>query len=464
MGDEHGLSYSAYDPKSQMLRSEPVQPSMYNTSTNLEWNNPQGTSLSSTFTSSTNTGASSMPYQNSLYYFLGEDLLDDEKWYYKDPKGQERGPFGGNQMDKWVKYDFFKVDLFVRREYKMEFIHLGDIFLNEQRNPFSGEPLMEWFQGPSSEFKTSLMLLIQNFLLNRISRTEIDTSTSATATSSGFIPPAPGYYTTISNMSSISNIYSSATTNDSTPTPVTTNNTSNQEAITVPSEITRPNWWESSDAIPKRNPNPKLDKPSTTSSETDWEHLQQKQTETLQKVLEGMKQANEELEKKNQQLQTSKKKKGKKKPQEPQATSVTTSKKKSDKQNNTQYRSSGSNNTQPRSQPSENKSNNKPQIARQPIQTGGKPKPQYKLKDSPPLDSPTNPNTNPNSNPIPSVNSNPAVTPSSPSQPKRLHSKPQKVWKVVEKKDEVLNQEQDQHPPNIEHPGEEEKKTTQGHS
>jgi hypothetical protein len=426
---------------------------------------------------------------------MGEDLLDDEKWYYKDPKGQERGPFGKIQMDKWVKYDFFKVDLLVRREYQLEYIHLGDIFFSEQRNPFTGEPLMEWFQGPSSEFKTSLMLLIQNFLLNRISRPDLDVSTS-TATSSGYIPPNPGYYTTLSNMS---NLYSSSSTTKDptptpTPTPVTINNTPNQETpVTVPSEVTQPkfNWWESSDAIPKRSQNPNLEKSSTIpqASESDWEQLLQKQTEAVQKMLEGMKQANEEIEKKQQhQLQNSKKKKGKKK--EPQAPSITTSQKKSKsvKLNNTQYKTSGkSNNTQknpkPPPQPSseiKTSNNTKPQTARLPIQTSGKPKPQYKLKDTS-IDSntnpipnplpdtnpppPVNPNINPlpNTNPPPPVNPNPAVIPSSPSQTKRLHSKPVKVWKVVEKKEEILNPEPDQPQLNIEHPAGDEEKTTQSH-
>jgi len=40
-------------------------------------------------------------------------------------------------------------------------------FFTEKRNPFSNEPLDEWFKGPTSEFKISLMLLIQNYQLNR---------------------------------------------------------------------------------------------------------------------------------------------------------------------------------------------------------------------------------------------------------------------------------------------------------
>jgi len=374
---------------------------------------------------------------DSYLYLYGDELFDEEKWHYKDPKGQERGPFGAIQMDKWVKYDFFKVDLLVRREYQSEFIHLGDIFFTEQRNPFTGEPLMEWFQGPSSEFKTSLMLLIQNFLLNRISSLDLSTST-------GY----PQFYS-----APVSVPTKEPTTTPPAPTPI--------YKPPEPTEIPKPNnWWESSDAIPKRSLNPHIEKPSPTTaiatSENDREHLQEKQTKALQQVLEDMKLANEEQEKKLQQ-QNKKKKKGKKK--EPQAitstTSTTTSssttakenKSKSVKENNTQNKPPKANKNITKSEVKNSNNNNTKTQSQNSRQTSQKPKPQYKLKESPP------------SEPNPS---DPIQSQSSPLQPsKRQHIKPAKVWKVVEKSDVIINPDQ----VNIEqlHPerGVEEK-TTQG--
>jgi hypothetical protein len=181
MEEHHGLNYSApIDPRS-IAQSEPtlgphhissanqpaihaanpaIPPASLHSSSHLPLNISSGNLQSS----QQHSGATSTHhYNSSSYSYLGEDfILDDEKWYYKDPKGQERGPFGSMQMDKWVKFDFFKVDLMVRRE-NSEYVYLGDIFFSEGRNPFTGEPLDQWFTGPTSEFKISLMLLIQNY-------------------------------------------------------------------------------------------------------------------------------------------------------------------------------------------------------------------------------------------------------------------------------------------------------------
>lgn len=38
--------------------------------------------------------------------------VDDGKvWFYLDPKGVERGPFTAVEMDKWMRHDYFKIDL-----------------------------------------------------------------------------------------------------------------------------------------------------------------------------------------------------------------------------------------------------------------------------------------------------------------------------------------------------------------
>jgi hypothetical protein len=50
------------------------------------------------------------PSHHSDLYQLQDDLsYANERWYYKDPKGHERGPFSSIQMDKWVKHDFFQI-------------------------------------------------------------------------------------------------------------------------------------------------------------------------------------------------------------------------------------------------------------------------------------------------------------------------------------------------------------------
>jgi hypothetical protein len=85
-----------------------------------------------------------------------------DSWYYKDPRGQERGPFSSYQMDKWLKHNFFKVDLLIRRESETKFVPICTVFVKEQKNPFTGTPLMQWLQPPIIEFKTSLWQLIQN--------------------------------------------------------------------------------------------------------------------------------------------------------------------------------------------------------------------------------------------------------------------------------------------------------------
>jgi hypothetical protein len=127
MEEHHGLNYSApIDPRS-IAQSEPtlgphhissanqpaihaanpaIPPASLHSSSHLPLNISSGNLQSS----QQHSGATSTHhYNSSSYSYLGEDfILDDEKWYYKDPKGQERGPFGSMQMDKWVKFDFFQ--------------------------------------------------------------------------------------------------------------------------------------------------------------------------------------------------------------------------------------------------------------------------------------------------------------------------------------------------------------------
>jgi len=73
-------------------------------------------------------------------------------------------------MDKWVKHDFFQIELLVRRENETAFVLLGNLFIAEQRNPFTLVPLAQWIQGPSSAFKNRLILLIHSYQVEKIQR------------------------------------------------------------------------------------------------------------------------------------------------------------------------------------------------------------------------------------------------------------------------------------------------------
>jgi hypothetical protein len=83
-------------------------------------------------------------------------------FFYKDPHGKEQGPFSSPQMDKWLRANYFSTELEVRVSDTKEFIQLGNLFFREQANPFTGQPLMIFFQGPHTKFKTKLWQVIQN--------------------------------------------------------------------------------------------------------------------------------------------------------------------------------------------------------------------------------------------------------------------------------------------------------------
>uniref|UniRef100_A0A6B2KZS3 GYF domain-containing protein n=1 Tax=Arcella intermedia TaxID=1963864 RepID=A0A6B2KZS3_9EUKA len=86
----------------------------------------------------------------------------NDKWMYIDPSGQERGPFSSTQMEKWLSRNFFKSDLMLRREADQTFLPLARLFLQEQRNPFTLQPLYLWLQPPMTEFKSNLQRYLEN--------------------------------------------------------------------------------------------------------------------------------------------------------------------------------------------------------------------------------------------------------------------------------------------------------------
>jgi hypothetical protein len=135
--------------------------------------NPNATSFQSSYrpTKRQLAASSVYPSHHSDLYQLQEDLsYANERWYYKDPKGHERGPFSSIQMDKWVKHDFFQIELLVRRENESGFVLLGNLFIAEQRNPFTLVPLPQWLQGPSSGFKNRLIVLIHSYQIEKMQR------------------------------------------------------------------------------------------------------------------------------------------------------------------------------------------------------------------------------------------------------------------------------------------------------
>lgn len=94
------------------------------------------------------TPASSTPPHGSLA---------SVQWYYKDPKGSEQGPFSSADMDKWLRHNFFKIDLLVRRKEEPNFMPLAMLFLRLGAHPFTGIPLVAWLNGPHSEFQKNFV-------------------------------------------------------------------------------------------------------------------------------------------------------------------------------------------------------------------------------------------------------------------------------------------------------------------
>merc|ERR1712130_10139 len=52
-----------------------------------------------------------------------------KKWYYRDPSGQEQGPFDTQQMAQWFNDGYFPKDLPIRYDQKIPFVQLNDWFL-----------------------------------------------------------------------------------------------------------------------------------------------------------------------------------------------------------------------------------------------------------------------------------------------------------------------------------------------
>ncbi|BEJ15844.1 hypothetical protein CspHIS471_0504490 [Cutaneotrichosporon sp. HIS471] len=56
--------------------------------------------------------------------------LGNVNWYYRDPNGQEQGPFTGTQMHEWFSHSYFQDELPVRRENETSFHKLSELKAN----------------------------------------------------------------------------------------------------------------------------------------------------------------------------------------------------------------------------------------------------------------------------------------------------------------------------------------------
>ena len=57
-----------------------------------------------------------------------KDDGSDDQWWYKDPSGQEQGPFIKQQMAQWFGEGYFPQDLPIRSNMHTPFIPLKDWF------------------------------------------------------------------------------------------------------------------------------------------------------------------------------------------------------------------------------------------------------------------------------------------------------------------------------------------------
>lgn len=64
--------------------------------------------------------------------------VEDQQWFYRDPAGNEQGPFPATTMHDWHAQSYFNNDLLMRREQESDFRPLGDIIasLGHSSTPF----------------------------------------------------------------------------------------------------------------------------------------------------------------------------------------------------------------------------------------------------------------------------------------------------------------------------------------
>ncbi|XP_073976493.1 uncharacterized protein isoform X7 [Rhodnius prolixus] len=78
---------------------------------------------------------------------MEDEEKQDKQWYYRDPQGQEQGPFSCNEMAEWFQSGYFSLNLLVRRACDPSYAPLGELiklwgcipFLPDQ-HPLNKEP------------------------------------------------------------------------------------------------------------------------------------------------------------------------------------------------------------------------------------------------------------------------------------------------------------------------------------
>ena len=53
----------------------------------------------------------------------------ETKWFYRDPQGQEQGPFSNEEMFEWFNHGYFTMQLSVRRHCDAVYFTLGTFSL-----------------------------------------------------------------------------------------------------------------------------------------------------------------------------------------------------------------------------------------------------------------------------------------------------------------------------------------------
>eukprot|EP01124_Arcella_intermedia_P028479 TRINITY_DN5790_c0_g1_i1.p1 TRINITY_DN5790_c0_g1~~TRINITY_DN5790_c0_g1_i1.p1 ORF type:complete len:417 (+),score=87.43 TRINITY_DN5790_c0_g1_i1:116-1366(+) len=93
---------------------------------------------------------------------------EDSLWFYLDPKKVQQGPFTSSQMEKWLKQNFFRLDLWVKKMEENVFSPLYVVFQRENRNPFTLVPLSLWLvQTPPSVFQQDFIQMLNYKALTR---------------------------------------------------------------------------------------------------------------------------------------------------------------------------------------------------------------------------------------------------------------------------------------------------------
>jgi hypothetical protein len=57
----------------------------------------------------------------------GVQRVVETKWFYRDPQGQEQGPFSNEEMVEWFHHGYFTMQLSVRRQCDGVYLSLGTL-------------------------------------------------------------------------------------------------------------------------------------------------------------------------------------------------------------------------------------------------------------------------------------------------------------------------------------------------